>query len=187
MRPFPRSSLLVMLAPLLLVPLRLPAQDPERLARAVSEVERIDALRAGLAATFAQTGAPADQEAFGKVCKPVGMTMQQGAKANGWVARQLSQKFRNPGNRPDAEAAEVLRQFERDPALLAVTRRTAMDGVTGTRYLRRIVVQESCLLCHGPKASRPAFIPQNYPADRAFDFRAGDLRGAYSLFLPDRP
>lgn len=166
---------------------RLAAQDVDRLGKAVAEVERIDALRAGLAATFAQTGAPADQEAFGKVCKPVGMTMQQGAKANGWIARQLSQKFRNPANAPDREATRVLQQFERDSLLQAVTRRSVVDGAAGTRYFRRIVVQESCLLCHGAKAHRPAFIAQNYAADRAFDFRAGDLRGTYSIFVPDKP
>lgn len=172
---------------LCLVTPRLAAQQGERLAVLVGEVERLDVLRSSLAATFAQTAAPADQDAFAKVCKPIGMTMQQGAKANGWIARQVSQKFRNPANRADAEAERALQLFQRDPALHAVTLRTTVDGVSGTRYLRRIQVVEACLLCHGAKAARPAFIAQNYPADRAFDFRAGDLRGAYSFFLPDTP
>lgn len=163
MRSFPRSIWLRALALMLLLPMQLSAQDAEHLAQAVGEVERIDALRAGLAATFAQAGAPADQEAFDKVYEPVGMTMQQGAKANGWIARQVAQKFRNPRNESDAEAVRVLQQFEREPALQAVTLRTAMDSATGTRYLRRIVVQEACPLCHGPKANHPAFIPAELP------------------------
>ncbi len=36
--------------------------------RAVVEIERLDALRSTLAATFAQTGAPADKPAFNTVC-----------------------------------------------------------------------------------------------------------------------
>ncbi|MFA6168942.1 MAG: hypothetical protein WC700_20115, partial [Gemmatimonadaceae bacterium] len=52
------------------------AQQGERVGKAVAEIERLDALRSTLAATFAQTGAPADQEAFGRVCRPVGMAMQ---------------------------------------------------------------------------------------------------------------
>jgi hypothetical protein len=50
---------------------------------------------------------------------------------------------------------------------------------------RRIDVEPSCLACHGTKASRPAFVKENYPADRAFDFKAGDLRGMYAVFIPE--
>lgn len=163
----------------------LTAQQGERVGKAVAEIERLDALRSGLAATFAQTGAPADQEAFGRVCKPVGMAMQQGAKENGWIARQVAIKYRNPANKADAEAERALHQFRQDPALRAMTLRTKLDGKNGTRYLRRINVESSCLLCHGKKAGRPEFIAKNYPADRAHGFRVGDLRGAYSVFVPD--
>jgi len=161
------------------------AQQGERVGKAVAEIERLDALRSTLAATFAQTGAPADQEAFGRVCRPVGMAMQQGARENGWVARQVAIKYRNPANKADAEAERALHQFRQDPALRAMTLRTNLDGKSGTRYLRRINVESSCLLCHGKKSARPEFIAKNYPADRAHGFRVGDLRGAYSVFVPD--
>ena len=165
----------------------LTAQQGERVGKAVTEIERLDALRSSLAATFAQTGAPADQEAFGRVCKPVGMAMQQGAKENGWIARQVAIKYRNPANKADAEAERALHLFRQDPALRAMTLRTKLDGKSGTQYLRRITVEPSCLLCHGKKAGRPEFIAKNYPADRAHGFRVGDLRGAYSVFVADVP
>ena len=60
-----------------------------------------------------------------------------------------------------------------------------MDDLAGTRYFRRITVESACLACHGPKDKRPAFVQQGYPEDRAYDFQAGDLRGIYSLFIPD--
>jgi hypothetical protein len=163
------------------------AQQGERVGKAVAEMERLDALRSSLAATFAQAGTPADQEAFGRVCKPVGMAMQQGAKENGWTARQVAIKYRNPANAADAEAGRALHLFRQDPALRAITLRTKLDGKSGTRYLRRITVEPSCLLCHGKKAGRPEFIAKNYPADRAHGFRVGDLRGAYSVFVADVP
>lgn len=161
-----------------------PAPTCEGVPTAVAEMERLDAMRSGLAAGFLQTGAPADREAFGKVCKPVGQSMQQTAKANGWTARQVAIKFRNPANEADPEAARVLTQMQRDTSLHAVTLRTTMNGAAGTRYLRRITVEPACLMCHGPKAGRPEFVKQNYPKDRAFDFSVGDLRGAYSVFIP---
>ncbi|WP_461415416.1 Tll0287-like domain-containing protein [Gemmatimonas sp.] len=159
-----------------------PATDP--LAKAVAEVERLDALRSALAATFQQSGAPADQKAFGEVCKPVGQTMQRVAAENAWTMRQISQKNRNPGNAADAEAIPHLQQFLRTPTLRSVVITTRANGKPALRYLRRITVEPSCLACHGERSARPAFIVQNYPQDRAFAFKAGDLRGAYSVLIP---
>lgn len=160
-----------------------PAAEP--LAKAVAEVEQLDALRSALAATFQKSGAPADQKAFGEVCKPVGQMMQRLASENGWVMRQLSQKNRNPGNAADAEAIPHLQRFLRSPALRSVViTTTTTSGKPALRYLRRITVEPSCLACHGEKSARPAFVVQNYPQDKAFAFKAGDLRGAYSVLIP---
>ncbi|MCC7054339.1 MAG: DUF3365 domain-containing protein [Gemmatimonadaceae bacterium] len=172
---------------LLLIPSLLHAQGAETLGKAVAEMDRLDAMRSTLAATFAQSGAPADLEAFGRVCKPVGMAMQQAAVTNGWTARQVAVKNRNPANAADPEAVAQMQRFETDSALRAVLLNTTMNGRPGVRYLRRITVESSCLLCHGALASRPAFIAANYPQDRAFGFKVGDLRGAYSVFIPAAP
>jgi hypothetical protein len=156
----------------------------EALPRAVAEVERLDALRSALAATFSKSGAPADQNAFGEVCKPVGQTMQRVAGENGWTMRQISQRNRNPANAADAEAITHLQQFLRTPALRSVVITTTVNGKSALRYLRRITVEPSCLACHGARSARPAFVVENYPQDRAFAFKAGDLRGAYSVLIP---
>jgi hypothetical protein len=66
-------------------------------------------------------------------------------------------------------------------------RSPAINGKPRVRYLRRITVESSCLACHSARASRPAFVVGNYPKDRAFEFRAGDLRGLYSVFIPSKP
>ncbi|MBL0169687.1 MAG: DUF3365 domain-containing protein [Gemmatimonadaceae bacterium] len=163
------------------------AQSGETLGKAVAEMERLDALRSTLAAAFAQSGAPANQKSFGEVCKPVGQSMQQGAATNGWTARQLATRFRNPANAPDPEAEAQLRRFQLDPLVRAVLLNTTMNGRPGVRYLRRITVESSCLRCHGNKATRPAFVVENYQQDRAYGFRVGDLRGVYSVFMPSTP
>jgi hypothetical protein len=171
---------------LLAVPAIAKTQQGEALSKAVAEIERIDALRSGLAATFRQSGAPADQQAFNQVCKPVGQSVQQVAAANGWTMRQVALRNRNPANAADAEAAVQLRRFEREPALQSVVLTTTLNGQPGVRYLRRITVESSCLACHGARESRPAFVKENYPQDKAYAFKAGDLRGAYSVFMPTR-
>lgn len=53
----------------------------------------------------------------------------------------------------------------------------------GLRIYRRIDVRKNCLLCHGEKNRRPDFIKEKYPEDRAFDFKEGDLRGMYSVWI----
>ena len=53
------------------------------------------------------------------------------------------------------------------------------------RYFRRITVRSACLECHGRKEKRPAFVRERYPEDRAFGFERGDLRGVYSIFVPE--
>jgi len=178
---------------ILLAPLTVAAQaaatpsaglPADALGRAVVEIERLDALRSTLAATFAQTGAPADKQAFASVCAPVGRAMKESAVSNSWQARQIAVKYRNVANAADAEGVRALAMFARDSALRSMTLHTTINGIRGTRYLRRITVESSCLLCHGAKTSRPAFVATEYPNDRAYGFRAGDLRGAYSVFIP---
>ncbi len=166
-------------------PLR--GQEHVSIGTAVADIERLDALRSRLAATFQQSGAPANQQAFAEVCKPVGQSLQQLGTANGWTVRQLATKYRNPTNAADPEAVRHMRRFAQDTSLVSLVVRTSMNGKSGVRYLRRITVETSCLACHGARDSRPAFVVSNYPKDRAFDFRTGDLRGLYSVFIPSKP
>ncbi len=39
--------------------------------------------------------------------------------------------------------------------------------------------------CHGSRDSRPAFVKEKYPNDRAFNFQPGDLRGMVAVFIPE--
>lgn len=160
--------------------------DPEQLARVVQEIEGLDALRSGLAGTFESQGMPADQTTFQQVCKPVGMKAKSSAQENGWKIIQMAEKNRNPAHKLDARGQQVFQMMTEDKELMGVWMRAEIDGKSGWRYFRRITVEAACLACHGPKENRPEFVKQNYPEDRAYDFRVGDLRGFYSVFVPDQ-
>ncbi|MDQ7040163.1 MAG: DUF3365 domain-containing protein [Rhodothermus sp.] len=162
-----------------------PEAPPETVRQQVEEAIRaLDALRAGLAQTIT-AGETIDEATFNRVCRPVGQQAQQLGKANGWIVQQLAIKYRNPAHRPDTQAAALFVRFETDPSLDSLWVRATWNGTPGWRYLRRITVRPQCLACHGPRERRPAFIVQNYPDDRAYDFQPGDLRGLYSVFVPD--
>ncbi len=162
-----------------------PEAPPEAVRQQVEEAIRaLDALRASLAQTIT-AGETIDEATFNRVCRPVGRQARQLGEANGWIVQQLAVKYRNPAHRPDSQAAALFARFETDPSRDSLWVRATWNGTPGWRYLRRITVRPQCLACHGPRDRRPAFIVQNYPDDRAYDFRPGDLRGLYSVFVPD--
>lgn len=169
------------------VPSALAQTNPATLAKAVEEVENLDAMRSGLASTLEGQSEPATGETFKQVCKPVGMRAMQLSQENGWQVKQISQKYRNPAHKPDGpRAIMALAKFQDDPDLVGFWDRETRDDQVGTRYYRRINVEVSCLACHGAAQSRPEFVKTKYPDDRAFDFNVGDLRGMYSVFIPDQ-
>jgi hypothetical protein len=159
------------------------AVSPGRQA-AMTAILEIDAMRSSLAGGISDldnvTG-----ETFAQVCKPVGMRLRETGQSNGWQIRQVAVRYRNPDHAPDPQSAEAFPRFETNPSLDSLWIRTEVDGAPGWRYLRRITVESSCLACHGAKESRPEFVKQKYLEDRAFGFEAGDLRGLYSVFVPD--
>ncbi|MEB3356086.1 MAG: DUF3365 domain-containing protein [Synechococcales bacterium] len=159
---------------------------PADLAKAVEEIEYLDALRSGLASTLEGSTETPTQQTMKEVCKPVGMKAQQLSQENGWVVKQIASKYRNPAHAPDNLHSQMaLAKFEGDSELTGFWERETLGDREGTRYYRRINVEVSCLACHGAKGDRPQFVKDNYPQDLAYDFHVGDLRGMYAVFLPD--
>lgn len=159
---------------------------PEALAKAVQEIELLDATRSSLASSLEGRTEEPTMDTMKQVCRPVGMRAMQLSQENGWQVKQLSNKYRNPDHKPDTIKAQIaLARLEQNPDLMAFWDRETIAGQDGTRYYRRINVEASCLACHGGGDRRPQFVKDNYPEDRAFNFAVGDLRGMYSVFIPD--
>ncbi|WP_254964369.1 MULTISPECIES: DUF3365 domain-containing protein [unclassified Cyanobium] len=186
------ASLAMVLLGALLLTLSPPAAqadapvEPTTLAKAVVEMEQLDRMRIALASTLEGRSEEPTMDTMKEVCKPVGMKAAAIGEENGWQVRQVAAKFRNPDHAPaSAQEREVIDLFHRQPAITGLWQPATAEQGAGVNYYRRINVEPSCLACHGTKASRPAFVKQNYPADRAFDFKAGDLRGMYAVFIPE--
>ncbi|MGC9524286.1 MAG: Tll0287-like domain-containing protein [Limnospira sp.] len=161
------------------------AVDPGELAKAVQEIENLDGLRSGLASTLEGRTEPITGQTFKEVCKPVGMQAKKLSQENGWKVKQIANKYRNPAHEPDnLHSKMALAKFEQNPELMGFWEPETLDGQPGVRYYRRIDVEASCLGCHGAKESRPEFVKNKYPQDLAFDFKEGDLRGMYAVFIP---
>ncbi|APD47185.1 DUF3365 domain-containing protein [Synechococcus sp. CS-602] len=162
------------------------AVEPAELARAVAEMEQLDRMRVSLASTLEGSSEEPTLQTMKEVCKPVGLRAMAIGKENGWQVRQVASKFRNPDHAPaTAQERQVLDLFHRQPAITGLWQPAGAEQASGVNYYRRINVEPSCLACHGSKASRPSFVKDNYPADKAFDFNVGDLRGMYAVFIPE--
>jgi hypothetical protein len=160
--------------------------NPTALAKAVQEIEQLDNLRSSLASTIEGRTEEPTMQTMKEVCKPVGMKAMQLSEENGWQVKQIASKYRNPAHAPDdLQSKLALARFEQNPELMGFWDREIVNDQAGTRYYRRINVEASCLACHGLKNNRPQFVKDNYPQDLAYSFHVGDLRGMYSVFIPD--
>ncbi|MCT0198978.1 DUF3365 domain-containing protein [Synechococcus sp. CS-1325] len=156
------------------------------LSKAVVAMEQLDQLRISLASTLEGRSEEPTIETMKEVCKPVGLRAIAIGKENGWQVRQVATKFRNPDHAPtNLQERQVIDLFSRHPEINGLWEPAVAEEGVGLNYYRRINVEASCLACHGTKANRPAFVKANYPDDKAFDFKLGDLRGMYAVYMPE--
>ena len=115
--------------------------------------------------------------------------------AEGVTLRRVSERVRNPENRPDERERRLLAVMAANHAAAAGTEVTELytdaAGVRYLQYLRPIVVQERCVTCHGDPSGFPrevrTLLAERYPADSATGYAAGDFRGAISVRVAVKP
>ena len=160
--------------------------NPNELVQVVQEIESLDAMRSGLAASLEGSTEVPTMQTMKEVCRPVGMRAMQLSQEHGWQVKQVAKKYRNPDHAPgNLHDQMALAKFNQEPELIGFWDRETLDKQLGTRYYRRMDVEASCLACHGLKDRRPQFVKDGYPQDLAYDFNVGDLRGMYAVFIPD--
>lgn len=125
------------------------------------------------------------------VCKTVAPSIaeQQSATIEMQVGR-TALKVRNPDNAPDAFETAVLEKFVadieagKDAKTLEHAEIIEVGDDKVFRYMKAIPTMEKpCLACHGETLAPEvkAEIEKAYPDDQATGFKAGDLRGAFTI------
>jgi len=176
---------------LIVTPVAVPAShaEPEALltaSRAATQ-EFGASLKAQLGAALAAGGPVLAID----VCKTAaGAIASEMSRKHGLSVRRTALRVRNSGNVPDAFETQALERFVaeiaqgKNPAGLEHFEVVRTDGGEVFRYMKAIpTAAEPCLACHG-SALRPevrARLHDLYPDDRATGFKAGDLRGAFSI------
>ena len=160
--------------------------DPAVLAKAVDQMEGLDRMRISLASSLEGRTEEPTMDTMREVCMPVGKRAVAIAQENGWTVRQVASKYRNPDHAPiGSQETEVIDLFAKHPEINGLWEPASAEQGAGVNYYRRINVQPSCLACHGSRDSRPAFVKDKYPQDKAFNFKPGDLRGMYAVYIPE--
>lgn len=111
----------------------------------------------------------------------------------GWRVARTSLKLRNPANAPDAWEEAVLKKFDErlaageDPQQIEQFAVVEAGGKKAFRYMKAIPTAEKpCLVCHGENVPAPvaAALDKLYPQDRARGYKAGMIRGAFTITQP---
>lgn len=127
-----------------------------------------------------------------EVCHVRAPEIADASSTGGWTVARTSLKLRNPGNAPDAWEREVLKAFDtrkakgEDPAKLVRAEIVDEGGRPVFRFMKAIPTAKLCLNCHGAKLKPEvaAKLDELYPGDKARGYKAGDIRGAFTLRKP---
>lgn len=164
-----------------------PGDSDKRVAdsRAVS-MDFMKTLKTELMGALKQGGASKAIEVCQKKAPAIAAQL---SKKHGWEVSRTSLKLRNPANAPDAWEQAVLEKFEvrrtkgEDPKTLEYYEIVKQGDKKVFRYMKAIPTGGLCLQCHGEKLDPVVQqkLKQLYPQDKATGFKAGDIRGAFTI------
>ena len=129
-----------------------------------------------------------------EVCNVAAPAIAGEVSTDGWTVKRTSLKPRSAKATPDAWEKQTLEFFEAekakgaDAAKLERAEISDVGGVPTFRYMKAIPTAEPCLTCHGSNVAEPvkAKLAGLYPQDQATGYKAGDIRGAFTISKPLR-
>lgn len=151
--------------------------------------QTFDTLRNTLLSTIGEKGFPGAVS----FCNTKALSLTNTYAAEGITIKRTSDKLRNPANRPDNMEQEILSaylQMKEDKQELKPVLKKDTEG--NHHYFKPILLQAMCSNCHGDKNTQIKpdtweVIRLQYPADAAYNYKEGDLRGIWHLtFLKNK-
>ncbi len=129
--------------------------------------------------------------------KDVPATITSLEKSFGLTMRRTSLKVRNPANSPDGAEKAVLEKLDGmlkggEPFSQEVTlfSRTESGKERTLRYYKPVMMQSTCVGCHGTPENIPADVKKilatRYPKDKGVGYKEGELRGIISITVKEK-
>ncbi len=111
------------------------------------------------------------------------------SQQSGVTLKRTALRVRDPKNAPDDWEMEKLQELDflmqagLDPETLGMTEIVEEDGQRVFRWIRPLVMGETCLVCHGENVSTRILdlLDQEFPGDEGIGYFANEPGGAYSV------
>ncbi|MEE9439018.1 MAG: DUF3365 domain-containing protein [Saprospiraceae bacterium] len=104
------------------------------------------------------------------------------SKAYNVSIKRVSDKYRNPNNKPTTKESEMIDNYKKNLAAGIKIAPTVKNIDGKSVFYAPIKIQGMCLACHGDNNTTPnATIKELYPNDLATGYKVGDLRGMWSI------
>lgn len=166
-----------------------PPADPATLAALERARDAARTLSTGLKARLEAELAAGGPARAMRVCADEAQALIAAHQAEGLPIRRVSERVRNPADRPDewesAGLAHLAALAAKGEPLGEISATQVGEEEEELRYLTPLVIAAPCLSCHGdPATFAPevkALLAERYPQDRAVGYREGELRGAVSV------
>jgi PAS domain S-box-containing protein len=101
-----------------------------------------------------------------------------------YYVRQVSLRYRNPNNRPDAYETAQLKLFS-TRTTLETSSIVKQKGQEVFRYMLAMKAEKSCLECHGSYDRAPRFVQERFPRGHySYNYKIGEIIGAVSVSIP---
>jgi len=119
-----------------------------------------------------------------QVCRVKAPEIAAAHTKGGWSVKRVSDRMRNPDDRPIADEVEILAKFS-DPNFKQDYYQDwyGSDSNKVFRYCQEIITQPMCLQCHGDlQTIDPELYKQikiAYVWDKATGYKVGDVRGMF--------
>ena len=137
-------------------------------------------LKSELMAALNSYGAPYALQ----VCQIKAPEIAASHSKGGWWVKRVSDRYRNPDDRPINDEADILAKFA-DTAYHQDYYQDwyGTDSNKVFRFCQKIVAQPMCLQCHGDLQTINSDLYKQikiaYPWDKATGYKTGDLRGMF--------
>lgn len=102
---------------------------------------------------------------------------------SGIIFNNVSDVPRNPGNQADRFELEDMAWFRSQPKATERLRDIVTEqGIKYLLYTAPILIERTCLRCHGERNAAPQSIAEGY--ETAYGYKEGELRGLVSIKVP---
>ena len=98
--------------------------------------------------------------------------------------RRVAVRARNPHSTPNAMEHELIDHFATNPRQDQWQGMRQVAGAVSFIHARPVVMEASCLNCHGDPAAAPRALIEQYGAERGFGYRDGQLAGVMVVSIP---